>query len=118
MRQRFPVTLAAGGRWPNASGGGVSLPPFNWFLVDNKGSGDVDVSLNPNPTAGDTTGNLCTVKAGKVRVKNVGGPVRPGDDHPDSGDGWPSELHLVSASGTTVLIEIADHPIVDLVSAT
>ena len=119
MRQRYAVTLAAGGRWPDASaGGGVNLPRFNWVKVDNKGSNAADVALNANPAAGDKIDTLLTVGAGKVRVFNVGGPHPPGSDHPDAGDSWPQELHIVSTSGTTLLIEIADHPIVDLVSAT
>ena len=119
MRQRYAVTLAAGGRWPDASaGGGVNLPPFNWVKIDNKGSNAVDVGLNANPTAGDKIDTLLTVKAAAVRVFNVGGPVPPGSDHPDAGDSWPQELHLVSASGTTLLVEISDHPIIDMVFST
>lgn len=121
MRLRFPVTLGAGGRWPDTPAGDVgrNLPPFNWVKVDNRGSSNpVDVGLNAGPNAGDKIDTLLTVGGGKVRVFNVAGPHPPGSDHPDAGEGWPQQLHLVSSSGTTVLIEIADHPIVDMVFAT
>lgn len=117
MRERYPIVLAAGGRWPDAQSG-ANLPKFNWILIDNKGSNAVDVALSANPTAGDKVDVLFTVGAGKTRVKNVAGPHPPGSDTPDAGEGWPDQLHLVSASGTTVVIEIADHPIVDMTFAT
>lgn len=117
MRKRYFVTLAAGGRWPDIEDN-VPRVPFNWLLVDNRGSNSVDVTLNPGSAAGDKSDTLCTVGNGKVRVKNLAGPHPPGSDHPDAGEGWPHEVHLVSASGTTVVVEIADHPIVDIESAT
>lgn len=117
MRKRYPVTLVAGGRWPDV-GDGISFPRFNWCLIDNKGTNAVDVSLNANPAAGDKIDTLFTVAGGKVRVKNVAGPHAPGSDTPDAGEGWPNQLFLVSASGTTVLVEVADHPIVDMEFAT
>jgi len=117
VRERYPITLSAGGRWPGAQGG-VNLPPFNWVLIDNRGSNAVDVALSANPAAGDKIDTLFTVGAGKVRVKNLAGPNPPRSDTPDAGEAWPRQLHLVSASGTTVVIEIADHPIVDQVYGT
>lgn len=112
MRKRKAITLAAGGRWPDAGGGfGV---PFNWIKVDNKGAQSVDVSLAANPAAGDLASALFTVSAGKVRVMNVAGPHVPGQTQED----WPDELFLVSTTGTTVVLEVADHPIVDMVLAT
>lgn len=114
MRQRFALVLAAGGRWPGADGG-HNLPQFNWAKVDNKGTGSVDVSLNANPTAGDKVDTMLTVPAGVCRVFNVGGPKTGGSEDPSGSGSWPQELFLVSAAGTTVYLEIADHPIVDLV---
>lgn len=115
MRQRFPVTLGANGRWPDTSSG-VNLPRFNWLKIDNRGSASVDVALSANPAAGDKIDTLFTVSNGKVRVMNVAGPTDGGAEDPSNA--WPKQLHLVSTSGTTVVIEIADHPIVDLVLAT
>lgn len=110
MRKRIPITLAAGGRWPDA-GGDLGVP-FNWMLLDNKGSNSVDVALSGTPTAGDKIDTLFTVSAGKCRVKNVAGP-KGGDEEED----WPREVKLVSTGGTTLLLEIADHPIVDMTFA-
>jgi hypothetical protein len=112
MRKRIPIVLAAGGRWPD-TGGGLGVP-FNWILVDNKGSNAVDVALSGPPTAGDKVDVLFSVGSAKVRVKNVAGP-RPieGDQ-----DDWPDAVYLVSTSGTTLVLEIADHPIVDMTFAT
>lgn len=110
MRKRYAVTLAAGGRWPDIEDN-VPRVPFNWVKIDNQGgSNPVDFGLNAQPT-GDKLG---TVNKGICRVFNVAGPHPPGSDSPDAGEGWPTSIHLVSASGTTVLIEIADHPIVDM----
>lgn len=113
MRKRLAVTIGANGRWPDAQGGfGVR---FNWLLIDNRGSNSVDVSLSANPTAGDHKNTLFTVGSGKVRVKNVAGPLgqdgKPGED-------WPEEVYLVSTAGSDVEIEVADHPIVDMSFAT
>jgi len=112
MRKRQAIVLAAAGRWPDAGGGfGVR---FNWVKVDNRGSNAVDVALSGTPTAGDKVDTLLTVGGGKVRVFNVAGPKQaegPAED-------WPDEINLVSASGTTVVLEVADHPIVDMDFAT
>lgn len=113
MRKRLAITLAAGGRWPD-SGGGFGVP-FNWILIDNKGSNSVDVALSGTPTAGDKIDTLYTVGSGKVRVKNVAGP-RSSDDQEQ--EDWPDEVRLVSASGTTLVLEVADYPIVDMIFAT
>lgn len=111
MRKRKAITLAAGGRWPDQEGGfGV---PFNWVKIDNRGSNAVDFALSGTPTAGDKIDTLLTVGAGKCRVFNVAGP-KGGDEQED----WPDELKLISTSGTTLELEIADHPIVDLTLAT
>lgn len=112
MRKRVAVVLAAGGRWPDT--GGSFGVPFNWIKVDNKGSNAVDVALSNNPAAGDKIDTLFTVGAGKVRVLNVAGPRHIEGDQDD----WPDLINLVSASGTTLVLEIADHPIVDMVFAT
>lgn len=112
MRKRVAVVLAAGGRWPDAGGGfGVR---FNWVKIDNKGSNAVDVGLTGMPAAGDKIDTLFTVGAGKVRVLNVCGPWHIEGDQDD----WPDSISLVSASGTTLVLEIADHPIVDMIFAT
>lgn len=111
MRKRVPITLAAGGRWPAADGGlGVC---FNWVKLDNRGSNAVDFALSATPTAGDKTDTLLTVGAGKVRIFNVAGP-KGGDEQED----WPDALFLTSTSGTSLVLEVADHPIVDMVFAT
>lgn len=114
MRQRFYVTLGAGGRWPDAVGGN-NLPAFNWVKVDNRGAGAVTVGLNPQPGASDALDYLLQVPAGVCRVFNVAGANRDVSDDP--GNAWPSELHLVSSAGSTVMVEIADHPIVDLMAS-
>jgi hypothetical protein len=112
VRKAQSIVIAAGGRWPDAGGGfGVR---FNWVKIDNRGSGTVDVGLGGMPTAGDKVDTVMTVKNGTVRVFNVAGPRSaegPGED-------WPDQITLVSASGTTVRLEVADHPIVDLVLST
>lgn len=113
MRKRLPITLAAGGRWPD-SGGGFGVP-FNWLKIDNRGSGAVDGALSANPQAGDKVDTLFTVAAGKVRVLNLAGPRGSGDDTEEE---WPSELRLVSTAGTNLVVEIADCPIVDMVFTT
>ncbi|OLE23436.1 MAG: hypothetical protein AUG49_15995 [Catenulispora sp. 13_1_20CM_3_70_7] len=108
MRKRRAIVLAAGGRWPDATGGfGMA---FNWIKIDNRGTASVDFSLAANPAAGDLSSTLLTVPAGECRVFNLAGPFAaagPGED-------WPYEFYLVSATGTTVEVEIADHPIVDM----
>lgn len=114
MRKRFSIKLAASGRWPDNLTGGINRP-FNWVKVDNRGANGVDVGLNANPTAGDLIDTLMTVSNGKVRVFNVGGPFNGGKD---TSDAWPDQLYLVSASGTTVILEVADHPIVDVPGTT
>lgn len=109
MRKRWPIVLAAGGRWPDADDNVGE--PFNWVKIDNRGANDVDVSLGSNPIAGNLEQTLLTVSSGKVRVFNVAGPKQ--QDGTRGGD-WPDEIFLVSASGTTLMLEVADHPIVDL----
>ena|SRR5215472_5101382 len=113
MRIRRAITLAGGGRWPDAAGGfGVR---FNWVKVDNRGSNAVDVALSATPAAGDKVDTLLTVGAGKVRVFNVAGPKNADGTNTED---WPDEINLVSASGTNVVLEVADHPIVDFSLAT
>jgi hypothetical protein len=109
LRQRFPITLAAAGRWP-ASDQGRNLPAFNWIKIDNRGSGSVDFGLAANPHSGDLLDTLGTVAPGKVRVFNV-------EPH-NAPTKWPRELFLVSAAGTTLMVEISDQVIVDMVSDT
>lgn len=114
MRKRFAILLAAGGRWPDGQTGGIGFP-FNWLLVDNKGTNSVDVSLNANPASGDKIDALFTVSSGKCRVKNLAGPRNQDGSLTED---WPDQVYLVSASGTTLVLEVADHPIVDFSLAT
>jgi hypothetical protein len=113
MRKRVPITLAAGGRWPDVGGGfGVR---FNWVRVDNRGgSNPVDVGLSANPAAGDKIDTYLTVSKGTVRCFNVAGPASAEGEAPN----WPDEIFLVSALGTNVVLEVSDHPIVDMVFTT
>jgi hypothetical protein len=114
VRKRKTLVLAAGGRWPDANGGfGMR---FNWCKLDNRGgTNSVEFGLAANMTAGDaSSGVIGSVSKGVCRVFNLAGPLTadgPGED-------WPQEIYLVSASGTTVVLEIADHPIVDMSFAT
>jgi hypothetical protein len=110
VRKRQPITLAAGGRWPDAGGGfGVR---FNWVKIDNKGSNVVGFALSPMPVAGDKIDELGEVAAGKCRVFNVAGPKEQGDED------WPDAIYLVSASGTNLVLEVSDCPIVDMTYST
>jgi hypothetical protein len=111
VRQRFRFTLAAAGRWPDADGG-RNLPKFNWVRIDNRGANPVVVGLNAQP-GNDQIDFIASVSAGKVRVFNVGPPA---ERIQDSSDAWPDELHLFSVLGTTLEIDIADYPLVDLIS--
>jgi hypothetical protein len=114
MRKRFAIVLAAAGRWPDAQTGGIGFP-FNWVKVDNKGSGALDLALSATPAAGDKVDTYATIAAGKSRVFNVAGPRNP--DGTLSED-WPDQVYLVSTNGTTLLLEVADHPIVDMTYTT
>ena len=114
MRKRFPVTLAAGGRWPDAQTGGIGFF-FNWVKVDNKGSNPCQVGLNAGVQAGDNIDSYLTVGSGKVRVFNVAGPKQADGSNLED---WPDQVYVVSTLGTTLLIEVADHPIVDMPFAT
>jgi hypothetical protein len=119
VRQRFTwLASASNARWPEDAQveGGVSLRPFNWVKIDNRGANDVIVSLG-NPSASDRD-YLVKVKAGKWRVFNVAGPLKSGLHAPqgtDDEEALPHELHLQALTGvTTVLIEVDDAPIVDM----
>jgi hypothetical protein len=120
VRKRFPIVLAANAKWPDAAAGGIGFY-FNWVKVDNKGAGPVDISLAPAMTQGDLVNNYATITAGKVRVFNLAGPRRgtPDDQDVDKGEDWADQVYLVvGATGTTVLLEVADHPLVDLSNVT
>jgi hypothetical protein len=108
VRQRFAwLASAANARWPDDIGG-INLPAFNWVRIDNRGANDVVVAFG-NPSSSDMDYDR-KVKAGQVRTFNIAGPNRD-----EKEDAWSQELHLQALSGvTTVMIEIADHPIVDL----
>lgn len=112
-RQRFTwLATGANARWPEdvQVEGGISIRPFNWVKVSNHGANDVIVGLT-NPSASDRD-YLAKVKAGKVRVFNVEGPVRPGDDV----EALPHEFHMQALTGaTTVLVEFDESPIVDMI---
>ena len=115
MRKRFAIVLAAGGRWPDASTGGIGFA-FNWVKVDNKGaSNPVHVGLNAQVAAGDPVDAYLVVEKSTVRVFNVAGPKNADGTNMED---WPDQVYLVSAAGTTVLLEVADHPIVDMIFAT
>lgn len=114
MRRRFPITLAANGRWPDAQSGGISQP-FNWIKIDNRGSGSVDVAFSAKPTSGDVADTVLTVSGNKVRVFNCAGPLNPDGTRTED---WPDQVYLVSAGGTSLILEVADRPIVDMVYAT
>jgi len=120
VRQRYVWTASAGGaRWPDDIGG-INLPAFNWVKIDNRGANDVAVGL-ANPVVADDQTYLVKVKAGKTRVFNIAGPERTlpeGDANVDQPDvNWSQELHLQCAAAgvTTVLIEVSDKPIVDMI---
>jgi hypothetical protein len=115
VRKRFAITLAAGGRWPDGQTGGIGFA-FNWVKVDNTGgSNPVSVGLNAGVQAGDVIDSLMTVSKAHVRVFNVAGPKNADGSNTED---WPNQVYLVSALGTTVILEVADHPIVDMVYAT
>jgi hypothetical protein len=113
VRQRFTwLASAANARWPEdvQAEGGVSLRPFNWVKIDNRGASDVVVGFG-NPSVSDRD-YVVKVKAGKMRVFNVQGPVKHGDDE----EALPHELNLQALAGvTTVAIEVDDAPIVDMI---
>lgn len=125
MRQRFRVTLAANGKWPDADSG-RNLPPFNWIRVDNRGANPVVVAPGPvgATNVADQLDYDYLVSGGKVRVFNVGPPRHnqdPDPVHPDpemgaSTDSWWHEIHLFSALGTTLEVDVADYALVDLIS--
>jgi hypothetical protein len=112
MRLRFVFApTAAGQAWPGPGDQQITVP-FNWVKIDNRGAGGVAVGFN-NALVNQAglSDYYLTVSAGKVRVFNVGGP-KNGEDS----DNWPNKLVVKAVAATTVLIEIADHPIVDLIS--
>ena len=111
MRKRFVIPLTASSKWPDAQTGSIG-ETFNWVKVDNKGATDVDVALGPPGVQGDLVSNYLTVKSGKVRVFNLGSPMEEPDE-------WADQIWLVCGSGgaTTVLLEVSDCPIVDMVLA-
>jgi hypothetical protein len=120
VRQVYAVALAAGAHWPEAASG-VNLPRFNWLKIDNRGTGDVYVSLRPldqvdTPPA--ATDYVAKVSAGKMRVLNLAGPserAADGSEHARPGEIWPQELHVFAAAATTIEITVSDTPIVDTV---
>lgn len=111
MRLRFSFApTAAGQTWPGPAD--QPIPgPFNWVRIDNKGAGDVVVGWASTVAQGTLTDYDRKVSAGKTRVFNVAGPKNGQDD-----DAWPQRLFVRAVAATTVQIELADHPIVDLIS--
>lgn len=106
MRQRYFWAAAAAARWPDDVGG-QPVPPFNWIKIDNRGASDVEVGLaNPSTSHVDY---IAKVKTGKSRIFNIAGP-----DREDRDDPWAQELHLNAEGATSVMIEVSDHPIVDM----
>lgn len=111
MRLRFTFApTAAGQAWPGPQDQPIPAP-FNWVRIDNKGAGNVVVGWSNTVAQGTLTDYDRLISAGKVRVFNVGGP-KNGEDS----DAWPNRLVVKAVAATTVQIEIADHPIVDLIS--
>lgn len=117
MRERYYWTASAGGaRWPDDVGG-LNLPPFNWVKIDNRGANDVTVGVT-NPAVGDDMTYLVKVKSGKTRVFNIAGPERmetEGEAGPSLNWSQTLDILCAAAGATTLLIEIADHPIVDMI---
>jgi hypothetical protein len=106
MRSRFFWAPTAAARWPDDVAGN-NMPAFNWIKIDNRGAADVEVGLsNPSTSHVDY---IAKVKAGKARILNIAGP-----DRSDTDDQWSQELHLNAEGATSVMIEISDHPIVDM----
>jgi len=100
----------AGQTWPGPAD--QPIPgPFNWVRIDNRGAGDVALGFTPTFGQSSLTDYDRKVSAGKVRVFNVAGP-----ENGEDSDAWPNKLFVRAVAATTVLIEIADHPIVDLIS--
>ncbi len=108
MRLRWYFNPTAAGQvWPGPADQAIPAA-FNWVKIDNRGAGAVAVGFTS--TVQDVgTDEYLRVPAGGVRVFNVAGP-KNGDDS----DAWPGRLFLRAVAATTVLVELADHPIVDL----
>lgn len=112
MREKYYFNpTAVNQTWPGPQDQPIPAP-FNWAKVDNRGAGDLWVGFAA------TVQNVATdyylqVRAGTVRVFNLGGP-KNGDDS----DAWPNRLFVRAVAATTALIEIADHPLVDLQAVT
>lgn len=110
MRLRWYFNPSAAGQvWPGPKDQPIPAP-FNWVKIDNRGPSSLSVGWTASVQASVATDYYLTVPPGSTRVFNVAGP-KNGDDS----DAWPTRLFLVAAANTTALIEIADHPIVDLV---
>ena len=113
MRKRFTVVLAANGFWPDADTA-IGFR-FNWVKLDNVGGTPVDFGFTPFRVFGDNQVHWLTCSQGKVRVFNVAGPRNADGSIPED---WPDQIWLLSQGGTTVQVEVADHPIVDMTFAT
>lgn len=114
MRQYTGFLLPSGAVWPQSvagqagggsGGGGINFVRFNWVRIHNRGASDVIVDTAAIP---QNLSNLYReiVYAGQRRVFNFGGDK----------DDWPQELHIlnIGAVTTTIFVEIADSPIVDI----
>ncbi|HEX6476679.1 MAG TPA: hypothetical protein VF005_05345, partial [Acidimicrobiales bacterium] len=77
-------------------------------------SNSVDFGLSSKPASGDHIDTYGTVSAGKCRVFNVSGPLKGAPDPENSGENEINQVYLVSTAGTDVVLEVADHPIVDM----
>lgn len=110
MRKRWAFALGAGQRWPDIAqetGGIGAMGAFNWVRIENRDTANPVLVLK-GQDAGDYDRE---VGAGKVRVFNVAGPMH----RPELEDVWWTSLYVTSAAGASaVVVEISDHPIVDL----
>jgi hypothetical protein len=111
VRKRFIAVLTANTGWPDSTANGGPGFRFNWIKLDNVGGSPADFALAPLNVFGDNQRHFLTVSQGKVRVFNVAGPPNPDGSCTED---WPDAFFLFSQGGTTVMIEVADHPIVDI----
>lgn len=118
MRQFRAFNIPAGGRWPEgaggAGGGGWELPPFNWIRIHHRSptnTAGLVVSIDGSPISSETLDLAWDIwLPGESRVRNISGP----DRHLER---WPDALYLLNldpVNRALGVIEVADHPIVDI----
>ena len=110
MRFSRPISVPAGGEWPNSEGG-LALRRFRWLLVENRalyGSGlDVYVSLTDRSSATDPSSWFLTVPAGTRRVRSIAGSKAPEVEA--------LKLRILNpgSAAVTCWVETDDEPIID-----